>query len=249
MLGNFDGRTTRTLLLWAAALYTVAVVMAPLVWHKHGATPANPIDRWGRSVTGGDLTRLLRDVHVSPGANGLFPHLAALGSPRDVVAMVLLLALLSLAARDQLGFVLCALGPLCAILLTEAVAKPFVQRVRNGAYQYPSGHCSGAAAVGALGILLLYRRGGWRAARLWGWIFVIPPVLVFIAMQRVRLHDLTEAIAGLAVGIATTLVVTVALTALAGHPHRRKCSPGKGGKRWAPLGRMTDKRGRNAGSA
>jgi membrane-associated phospholipid phosphatase len=218
---NLDRRRRRVLLLWAGALYSVAVAMAPLVWHKRGAGPANPVDRWGRNVIGPDLTRVLRDVHVGPTASGLFPHLAALGSPRDVVALALLLALLSLAARDLLGLAMCAFGPLCAILLTEAGAKPLVHRVRASAYQYPSGHCTGAAAVGTLGILLLYRRGGWRAVRRWGWIFIVPPILVFFSVQRVMLHDVTESIAGLAVGTATMLVCTVALTTLAEHRHRQ----------------------------
>jgi len=128
--------------------------------------------------------------------------------------MAVLLALLSLADHDLLGSAMCAVGPLCAIVVTEAWAKPLVHRIRDGAYQYPSGHCTGAAAIGTLGVLLLYRRGGWREVRRWGWIFVIPPVLVFIAMQRLRAHDLSEAIAGLAVGSATVLVSAVTLTAL-----------------------------------
>jgi membrane-associated phospholipid phosphatase len=222
--GHIDRRTYRVVLGWAAALYCVAVVMAPLVWHKHGAGAADPMDRWGRDAIGAGLTHMLGGVHIGPTANGLFPHLVALGSPRDVAAMTALLALLCLATQELLGATLCAIGPLCAVLLTEACAKPVVDRVRNGAYQYPSGHCTAAAAVGTLGILLLSRHGGRRAVRTWGVLCVVPPGLVFVAMQRVGLHDLTEAIAGIVVGIATVLVATVALSALA-----RRLPPRQGG--------------------
>jgi membrane-associated phospholipid phosphatase len=229
-VNNLDRHLRGILLRWAIGLYALVIAMAPLVWHKQDAGPASPLDRWGRTLIGPDFTRALRDVHLSPTANGVFPHLVGLGSPRDVAAMVLLLALLSLAARDFVGFAMCAVGPSCAILLTEAGAKPFVGRVRNGAYQYPSGHCTAAAAVGALGLLLLYRRGGWSATRTWGWAFLVPPILVFIAMQRVGLHDLTESIAGLAVGMATTVASSVAMTTLAAQLRRREGPNGPNGK-------------------
>lgn len=212
-------RGRRAVLVGAAALYAVVVAMAPLVWHHQGPGPSNGIDEWSRVVLGTDLTRALNDLHVGQAAEQLFPILGALGDPREVMVMIVLLGLLCLLSRDWLGLSLSAVGPLSAVLLTEYALKPLVHRIRDGAFQYPSGHCTGSAAVSTLAVVLLYRHGGRRAVLWGGWIFVLPPVLVFVSVQRLHLHDLMDSVAGLAVGVATVLVVAATLTWVADLAH------------------------------
>ena len=195
------------LLAWAAALLAVMVSLVPLVWHDADPGPANALDRWGRRAVGAGLTRLLRDVHVASVADRIFPRLADMGSAREVAAVAIVLGLIGLVKRDGTALALSVLGPLVAVAITEYAAKPLVGRVRDGAYQYPSGHCTGASAVGTVGVLLLWRYGGRPAVGRLGWLFIVPPVLVLVAVQRLRFHDLTESVAGLATGAGTVLAV------------------------------------------
>ena len=199
------------LLVVAAALVAVVLAMVPFVWHDVDPGPANAVDRWGRRAMGVGLTRLLGDLHAASIADRLVPSLAAMGSARDVAAITLVLGLLGVVKRDASAVALAVVGPLVAIVLTEYAAKPLVGRIRDGAYQYPSGHCTAASAVGTVGVLLLWRYGGRRAVRWLGWLFVVPPVLVFIAVQRLRFHDMTESVAGSAVGTGTVLAAQAVL--------------------------------------
>lgn len=130
-----------------------------------------------------------------------------------MAVLLVVLGLVCLHRGDRLMLILCFAGPLLAVAVTELVAKPFVGRFRAGADQYPSGHCTAAAAVSAVALLILCRPSE-HAGRWWVGCAVMPAVLVFVAVQHLGWHDLTEALAGLAAGAGTVSALAAALLRL-----------------------------------
>ena len=138
-----------------------------------------------------------------------------LGSAPTVAIVAVLLGVFALERRDRFGVVVCALGPAAAGALTQWVAKPLVgRRLPWHADVYPSGHVGGAAAVAVVAVALAYRYGGRRAALAAGPIALCVPLVVAAGVTLRVYHYATDAIGGLAMGVATATVVVLVVDAV-----------------------------------
>jgi len=141
----------------------------------------------------------------------------SLASPAVGVVAALALASVAWARRDRLGAVLC-LAPVLAVVITELVAKPLVDRRLGPGLAFPSGHATTAAAVVALVVLLAHRHRGWM-----GVARVAGPAVAFLAvvaaaLVRLGYHYPTDVVGGIAVGIATVLAVNALVPEARPHP-------------------------------
>ena len=117
------------------------------------------------------------------------------------------------------------MAPLGAAVLTELVAKPIVDRTLvTTAPVYPSGHVTGAAAVAAVSVALAYRYSGRRAAVAVAPVAALLPLLVSVGVVGRAYHYATDAIGGLAVGVATAIVAVLVIDALERHHARGRVS-------------------------
>src|SRR5437763_12982646 len=123
--------------LGGASLFRFAVPAVAL-WHGRG--PVGIDDALGSAKT--------------RGAAGVYLGLVAdFGSPWFVGLAALMLAVVAHAAGDRLAVAVCVVVPVLAGVC-ELVAKPAVDRLKESALSYPSGHAIGAAAVAALVVLV-----------------------------------------------------------------------------------------------
>jgi membrane-associated phospholipid phosphatase len=177
------------------AVLVLVTVAAGFYW---AARPApNRMDRW-------IFDRI-------PGSNSwLFTWVTYLRYPAVIVGGALVVAALTV-RRDRIRAVACLLGPTVALATTELLVKPAVGRTFGGVYSYPSGSTGGAAALAAVAVLAT--RGRWRPV-----VIVVASVYALwmtVAVIALRWHFPTDAVAGLAYGVGTVLVVDGALWWLA----------------------------------
>jgi undecaprenyl-diphosphatase len=123
-----------------------------------------------------------------------------------VAVAVAVLVVAALLWHDRAAAVIAVAGPLTALVLTEQILKPLVDRTGpNGANFFPSGHATGVAAIATVALLVLDRNAGRR------WAVLALPVLgawmtgVGVAMVQLHYHYLTDVLGGAAVGVATVL--------------------------------------------
>src|SRR5205085_9945502 len=114
-------------------------------------------------------------------------------------------------------------GPVTALLLTEAVAKPLVDRRHGLSLAYPSGHATGAAAVAALALVLSHRWRGWRGLAVASPVALALPAVMAVALVRLDWHYPTDVVGGLAVGAATVLALAAVVSK--GRPARKRRDP------------------------
>jgi undecaprenyl-diphosphatase len=195
-------------------LYLLVAIVGIRVYGT--ATPLRVDARADRVFTSPRITGALAEHHLARLQSSRFlGHLVDLGAPQTVIILSLLLAAVAFTRRDAAGVLLCALAPLAAGVLTELVGKPLVDRtLGRGVGVYPSGHVTGAAAVAAVAVALAYRYGGRRAA-----VAVVPvaallPLLVSVGVIGRAYHYATDAIGGLAVGVATAIVAVLVIDAI-----------------------------------
>lgn len=204
-------RTQRARLgLLSAILYVSVGLIALRV--RNGMTPLR-FDRQASHIVGsarfGKLAK--RADVVAPWPKGMTRVLIAYGLPLGAITVVLGLALMAWFRRDLKAFVLCLVGPALAVLITDVVLKPLVDRHLGRSLAYPSGHATGAAAVAALVVILLHRWRGWRATILLGPLTLVLPAATGVALVRLAFHYPTDVVGGTAMGVATLVALAIAL--------------------------------------
>lgn len=127
--------------------------------------------------------------------------LVILGEPLVFASVVLVLGFIALLQRDRrLAFIAIA-GPISAEILTEIILKPVVGREAGIYYAYPSGHVTAVASLMAVFALMLRR----SLRRIVCWI-AAPFIAIYTAgsvagVIILHMHDMTDAVGGLAIGI------------------------------------------------
>ncbi|MCU1449708.1 MAG: putative rane protein, partial [Acidimicrobiales bacterium] len=192
---------------WRRALIALAVVLLVLValvgLHVRGGTTPLRVDRAGSRIAGEQLGRL-----DSP---QLLDKVVWLGSLNFVVPMMAATALWAWRRRDRFGMALSVVGPVVALVITEVIAKPLVDRTNGGALAYPSGHVTGATAIATVAVLLAYRHWGRDRALQVAVVASLVPLAVGVGVVRLGWHYATDAAGGAAVGVAAVLATAVVL--------------------------------------
>jgi membrane-associated phospholipid phosphatase len=127
--------------------------------------------------------------------------IADVGNPA-VVAVVGVVAALLVVRRDRRRALACIAGPFLGGVLAEYVLKPLVDPRADG-LSFPSGHTVGVAAVVSVLLLVLPRRTRGAVTAL-GLILGMAACYAVVALGW---HSPTDAVAGLAVGGGSVLVV------------------------------------------
>jgi undecaprenyl-diphosphatase len=141
--------------------------------------------------------------HFSTGALNALLHLT------DPITMAAAVAALAVAAALRRRWRLCAVtvaAPLLALLLTEGVLKPLVDRTHEGMLAYPSGHESAPACLATIVTLLLLRTG-WPAIVKTAVLAVLVAYLVLcsIALVGAFLHYVTDTVGAVCLSVACVL--------------------------------------------
>jgi membrane-associated phospholipid phosphatase len=183
------------------ASFVVALVAA-VVWHT----------RWPNSA---DAEIMRWQEAASVRGDGIATTISSAIGPLVVLAVV---ASAALAWRvKRWDAVVLALVAAPAALVIELLVKQLVDRQRpdgDGALLYPSGHVAVATAAAVTAVLVLRAtlappRTRVRVAWLAGWL-----VLVIAAARLVQtVHYVTDVVGGVAVGLAVTCWVSLAITA------------------------------------
>ena len=147
----------------------------------------------------------------------LLNWLPRLGSLRPVAAMTLALALICAVARRWSGAVLAVAAVPIAVGLTEYVLKPSIGEAIGQAF--PSGHATSMFALAATSAVLL---AGPPRGRVPGGVRLLLALLalglataVSAAMVATGAHSFTDALGGVAVGVAVVLACALTLDLLA----------------------------------
>jgi undecaprenyl-diphosphatase len=140
-------------------------------------------------------------------------RIAWLGSPLFVLPAVLAVAVVAYARRDDVGVAICVVGPALAGLC-ELAGKPVVGRLKGDQLSYPSGHCTLAAALAALIVVIAYRLAGARAAAIAVAPAALIPLLVAIAVVRLGWHYPTDAVGGVVLGVGVVCATAVVVPRL-----------------------------------
>jgi membrane-associated phospholipid phosphatase len=212
---RIDSSARAVLIVGSALLYLLVLVIGIRVYDT--TTPLRVDARADRAFTSPRITDALADHHLGRLHSSHFlGHLVDLGGPPTVIVLSALLAAVALARRDAFGMLLCALAPSAAGVLTEFIGKPLVDRTVGFQTSpvYPSGHVTGAAAVAAVAVALAYRYGGRMAVVAVAPIAAVLPVLVSVGVVGRTSHYATDAVGGLAIGVATTIVAVLVTDAV-----------------------------------
>ncbi len=205
----------RQLAVAAAVLFAMVTVMG---FRVHNGDKPLPVDKKAaRVVDSPRVSQALSATDISEtGPKSVFQKSVDLGSPYLAVAVAALLAGVALYRRDLVAVGICVAGPVVAIGLTELVGKPLVDRHIDRTLAFPSGHATDAGLVAALLLMLLFRWGGLRPLALGTPLAALIPVLVSVAVVGLGRHYATDAVAGVAVGVAGVLSVAAILHEPAG---------------------------------
>ena len=204
--------------LVAAGLYTLVGVLAVRV--RGGTAPlrvdraiSDAVDsaRLGNAVAGARIPALW--------PHGLLGQLVGVGFPLGATTVALALACFAWVRRDLRGLALSVAGPALAVVMTDIVLKPLVDRhIAAGGLAYPSGHAAGAAAVSALALVLLHRWRGWRSTAWLAPLAAALPAAMGLALVRLAFHYPTDIVGGAALGVATVVALAVLLDAERSNP-------------------------------
>ena len=191
--------------LAAAGLYACVAVVAVRVRGRSGPlrVDATGLHYMGRPT----VAERLAPYHLARlDGPELLRGVVWFGSRGGVAAAVAVLVVAALAWRDRACALIAVAGPLAALVLTEQILKPLVDRTGpNGGNFFPSGHATGVAAVAAATLFVLDRNAGR------GWALLALPVLgawvsgVSVALVQLHYHYVTDVLGGAAVGVATVL--------------------------------------------
>lgn len=171
-----------------------------------------------RTFTDFDLRYDVRIGRWFAGHERLALRLADLGSTVPVVLAIATIALMMLVLRRLRAVALAVLAPPLAILITDHVLKPLIDRAPFGVYTYPSGHTTAAFAVATVIVLLVLdeTNAGARAVR-WTVAVAVAALACFVALGLVAAgyHYFTDTIGGAGVGISVVVVAALVIDAIA----------------------------------
>ena len=163
---------------------------------------------------------------------GLAMALIDVYDPVPLTILIVVLAGLCLALGRRRLAVLAVAAPVVTGLIT-VIAKPVIERTKNGDLSYPSGHMGSAVSIAVVVSLLLVSLLGTR----W-WVrvlaFLVPVVwggAVGLAMTETNYHYWTDAVGGFCVAVAVVLGLAVLIDS---RPWRR--SPPEHDPRDGPKG-------------
>jgi membrane-associated phospholipid phosphatase len=206
------GRSATVEIVVGAILILVTVAVGS---HWADRSAPNRVDRWVFDRIGDSHSRLLTWVTY-------------LRYPAVIIAGAFIVAALTV-RRDRIRAAACLIGPVLALATSELLVKPAVGRTFDGLFSYPSGSTVGAAALAAAVVIATPAR--WRPVA----VVVASAYALWmtVAVIALRWHYPTDALAGLAYGVGTVLVVDGAIWWLAGRlgnwtTERRLRTPGPG---------------------
>ncbi len=184
-----------------ATLVVLVAAVGLCVAHR---TTAGAVDRWMVGL-------------VPAGADTWFTSVTWLRFPAVTLAGSVVAAAVVF-GRDRPRAIACLVGPAVALITSELLIKPAVGRTLGGVYSYPSGSTVGAAALAMAAVLAVPSR--WRRA-------VVVAAVVFAlwmaaAVVSLRWHYPTDALAGLAYGVAVMLLADGSAWRVAAFTSRRR---------------------------
>lgn len=148
----------------------------------------------------------------------------ASGRPAVVAVLTVALVVTFCVLGRRRGAVLAAVAPPVASMITELVLKPLVERTRSGEFSFPSGHATGIFAVAlVIAIVALDRRRPCLStlASVLMSVFVLGvATAVAAASIAVQDHFATDTLGGACVALASVLLLSVAIDALADRKFR-----------------------------
>ncbi len=177
------------------AIFILVTVAVGSRWADRSAP--NGVDRWFFDRIGDTNSRVVTWVTY-------------LRYPVVIIVGAFIVAVLTL-RRDRIRALACVIGPILALATSELLVKPAVGRTFDGLFSYPSGSTVGAAALAAAAVIAVPAR--WRAVT--AVVASAYALWMTVAVIALRWHYPTDALAGLAYGVGTVLVVDGALWWLA----------------------------------
>lgn len=214
LLGTVTGRRWAVTLLGTSLI--LVAVLGSLVAHQSAA------DGFDRAVDSPVIAWL-------GGYHGLLGWLAFPGTPLPAAAVTLILIAACLRARRLNGAILALAAVPVSTALDEELLKPLVHRTYLGAFAFPSGHTTTAMALTTtLAVLYFARQKPQEDSRPQGKSLsshrfaLVPRVLglalalavtciVALAVIALRWHYFTDTVAGAAVGLGTVCAVSLVL--------------------------------------
>jgi len=145
-----------------------------------------------------------------PVPRGLALAVISVYDPVPLTIVIVLLAGVCVAVGRRRVALLMVAGPVLTGVVTT-IAKPVIDRTKNGDLSYPSGHMGSAVAVAVVVALLLISLFG---ARRWVTALAVAvPILsgavIGLAMTVTNYHYWTDAVGGFCVAVAVVLSVAV----------------------------------------
>jgi membrane-associated phospholipid phosphatase len=153
-----------------------------------------------------------------------------LGGTVPFAVLTVGLALAGAWVGDWLSAFVALAGPMSTLVVTEFVLKPLYRQGPLGTESFPSGHTAALAALSAAMAFLAWRRWGTRGLAVGASVGALLSVLMVLAVVRVDAHTVSEALAGVLVGIATVLCAALVSSWL----FEWRIRAGEGGARLPP---------------
>jgi membrane-associated phospholipid phosphatase len=166
----------------------------------------------GQSKAGGADRDVDRWLVAHLGDGWAVRVLADAGNPAPIVVAAAVLAAAGWWSGDRRRAALAVVAPIVTVGLCDLVLKPLFDRRLHGALVFPSGH--EAAVAGVATVLVIAVTTPRRVVRV-GVAVVLAGLSVAVALALVAAgyHYLTDTMAGLALGVASTIGVALAIDA------------------------------------
>lgn len=207
-------RAQQSALAVALASFAVAVALGVVLHRHHG--PMAWEELAFRRATG--WHHELHGLSIRPMKRWLLAAMVAVGEPLPFAACILAMAAAALRSGHARIVACTVAAPIFAVLLTEHLGKPVVQRLHETSSSYPSGHSTGAAAVALTAWLLHLQLTGRRPPRWKEALLALVPIGTGVGVVLLHWHYPTDAIGGWAVGIGTVLAAGLATGLISGSP-------------------------------
>jgi membrane-associated phospholipid phosphatase len=142
--------------------------------------------------------------------------LVILGVPYVFAVAVAIMAIIALTRRDKRLACIAVIAPISAEILTELIAKPAFHRVDGDYFTYPSGHVTATASIMSVFALLLRRTTTRTTTLIAAPVIALYVVGSIIGVIVLHMHDLIDAIGGLAMGVGVIALFTALVLEWAG---------------------------------